>query len=150
MSIIKLNSGKNLEVYAATTETELELPLLAFSISAGFPSPALDFEEGSIDLNKYLIDKPLATYYGRVQGESMKDAGINDGDLLIIDKSIEPADGKIAVCYIDNEFTLKRLKVTKQGVWLMPENKKYPPIKVEEHNSLTIWGVVTYIINKPV
>ena len=79
----------------------------------------------------------------------MKNAGINDGDLLVIDKSIEPTDGKIAVCYLDGEFTLKRIKITPDGLWLIPENETYKSIKIEEENNLTIWGIVTYIIKKP-
>jgi len=78
----------------------------------------------------------------------MCNAGINDGDLVVIDKSIEPTDGKIAVCFIDGEFTLKRIKIDKTGLWLMPENEKYSPIKVEENNEFSIWGVVTFIIKK--
>lgn len=130
-------------------ETALELPLMPFSISAGFPSPALDFIDLSIDLNKHLIEHPSATYYGRVQGESMCDAGINDGDLLVIDKSVKPVHGKIAVCYLDGEFTLKRIKIERGELWLVPANERYQPIKIEEHNNLIIWGIVTYVIKKP-
>jgi len=144
----KFHEGPYLEIYSALTETELELPLISFDLSAGFPSPALDFIDISIDLNKHLIKRPSATYFGRVRGESMCNAGINDGDLVVIDRSIEPTDGKIAVCFIDGEFTLKRIKIDKTGLWLMPENDKYQPIKVEEHNEFAIWGVVTYIIKK--
>lgn len=150
MSLLKLHSGPQLEIFTPNTEVALELPLMPFPISAGFPSPALDFEDISIDLNKHLIEHPSATYYGRVQGDSMKNAGIFDGDLLIIDKSLEPKDGKIAVCYLDGEFTLKRLKVSKLGIWLMPENENYKAIKVEEESSLTIWGIVTYVIKKTI
>ena len=143
---LKLHASTTLDIYSALTETALELPLISSGISAGFPSPALDFIDLSIDLNKHLIKHPSATFYGRVKGESMKDAGIHDGHLLVIDKSIEPIDGKIAVCYIDGEFTLKRIKLNKKGLWLMPANEKYEPIKVEEHNDLKIWGVVTHVI----
>lgn len=149
MPILKLLKGKELEIFSAETENVLELPILPFQISAGFPSPALDFIDLSIDLNKQLIEHPSATFYGRVKGESMKNAGINDGDLLVIDKSIEPTDGKIAVCYLDGEFTLKRIKITPDGLWLMAENESYKSIKIEEGNNLTIWGIVTYIIKKP-
>lgn len=138
-----------LDIRCASFATELDLPLLPFDISAGFPSPAMDFLELSIDLNKHLIRQPSATYYGRVQGDSMKNAGIHDGDLLVIDKSIEPADGKIAVCCLDGEFTLKRIRLNKEGLWLMPENEAYLPIKVEEGSELVIWGIVTYVIKKP-
>jgi DNA polymerase V len=128
------------------TETELELPFVDEGISAGFPSPALDFVNLTIDLNKHLIKHPSATFYGRVKGQSLKNAGISDGDLLIIDRSLEPANGKIAVCYIDGEFTAKRIKRTKNELWLMPENDDYQAIKIEEENNLIIWGVVTHVI----
>ncbi len=143
------NNSNTVEIFSSDTEASLDLPFLPFDVSAGFPSPALDFVDVSIDLNKHLIEHPSATYYGRVQGESMKEAGIDSGDLIIIDKSIEPADGKIAVCYIDGEFTLKRIKLKKSGVWLMPENDKYKPLKVDESSNLEIWGIVTYVIKKP-
>jgi DNA polymerase V len=100
MSILKLHSSTTLDIYSALTECELELPIISGGISAGFPSPALDFIDLTIDLNKQLIKHPSATFYGRVKGQSMKDEGIGDGDLLIIDKSLNPIDGKIAVCFI--------------------------------------------------
>lgn len=139
----------SLTVHVSDTASELERPMLSSDISAGFPSPALDFIDLSIDLNRHLIKHPSATYYGRVQGESMSGAGIGDGDLLIIDRSIEVTDGRIAVCHIDGEFTLKRIRMGREGVWLMPENERYAPIKVSEEDGLTVWGVVTYIIKGP-
>ena len=145
MSALKLHDSEHLDIYSAQTATELELPLLP-GISAGFPSPAADFVDISIDLNRHLIKHPSATFFGRVKGLSMKDAGIDDGDLLIIDKSIEPTDGKIAVCFVDGEFTLKRIKIEKDEVWLMPANEKYKPIVITKDNDLRIWGVVTHII----
>ncbi|MDD4848355.1 MAG: translesion error-prone DNA polymerase V autoproteolytic subunit [Bacteroidales bacterium] len=138
----------SLNIFSTTVATALPLPMLSFGISAGFPSPALDFEDVTIDLNQQLIEHPAATYYGRVQGESMQGAGINDGDLLVIDKSIEPEDGKIAVCYLDGEFTLKRLKINKNNLMLMPENPKYKPIRIDPETNFTIWGIVTYVIKK--
>jgi DNA polymerase V len=143
---LKLHTGNVIDIYSALTETELEIPMVPGGISAGFPSPALDFIDLSIDLNKHLIKHPSATFYGRVKGESMKDAGIFDNDLLIIDKSLEPVNGKIAVCYIDGEFTLKRIKLENKEVWLMPANTEYKPIKIEEYNNLIIWGIVTHVI----
>jgi len=145
MSALKLHSSSNLDIYSSLSESELDLPVLQ-GISAGFPSPAMDFVDISIDLNRHLIKHPSATFYGRVKGESMKDAGINDGDLLIIDKSIKPIDNKIAVCFVDGEFTLKRIKIDPKGVWLLPANEKYKPIHITEENDLRIWGVVTYVI----
>lgn len=150
MKLLRLYRYPDLTIYTAIVNTTLERPMLPFGISAGFPSPALDFTEVSIDLNKQLIDHPSATFYGRVQGESMKNAGINDGDLLIIDKSITPEHGKIAVCYLNGEFTLKRICLKNGELWLMPENEAYTPIKVEEMNDFTVWGIVTYVIKKTV
>lgn len=146
MAKLKLHTGAVIDIYSALTETELEIPMIPGGISAGFPSPALDFIDLTIDLNKHLIKHPSATFYGRVKGESMKDAGIFDNDLLIIDKSLEPVNGKIAVCYIDGEFTLKRIKLENKEVWLMPANTEYKPIKIEEYNNLIIWGIVTHVI----
>lgn len=124
------------------------LPLLEGGVSAGFPSPAADFMDNRIDLNKYLIKKEATTFIAFAEGHSMEGAGIGHKDLLIIDKSIEPADGKIAVCVIDGEFTLKRLRVDKSGVWLMPEHEAYKPIRVTEFNQFEIWGIVTFSIQR--
>lgn len=146
MEPLQLHQSKIIDIYSALTETELELPYVEEGISAGFPSPALDFVDLTIDLNKHLIKHPSATFYGRVKGKSLKNAGIGDGDLLIIDRSLEPANGKIAVCYIDGEFTAKRIQKTKNELWLMPENEDYSPIKIEEDHNLIIWGIVTHVI----
>ena len=146
MPTLQLHASNLLDIYSALTETELKLPLVDSGISAGFPSPALDFVDLTIDLNLHLIKHPSSTFYGLVKGHSMKNIGINDGDLLVIDKSIEPIDNKIAVCYIDGEFTLKRIKLEKNQCWLIPENENYKTIKVTEENDFLIWGIVTYVI----
>lgn len=146
MAALKLHTSSTMDIYSALTETELELPLVSEGISAGFPSPALDFVDLTIDLNKHLIKHPSSTFYGRVKGQSMKDEGINDGDLLVIDKSLDPIDGKIAVCYIDGEFTIKRITLAKNMCWLMPANENYKPIKVTSDNDFLIWGIVTHVI----
>jgi len=146
MSSLKLHITSTLDIYSAMTETTLSLPLASDHISAGFPSPASDFTDRSIDLNKQLIQHPASTFFGRVKGQSMKDEGINDGDLLIIDKSLPPDDGKIAVCFIDGEFTVKRIKLDKDCCWLMPANDAYRPIKVTAENDFLIWGIVTHVI----
>lgn len=135
-----------IQIYRPALKSPMALPLANAGISAGFPSPADDFLDLSIDLNKELIKHPYATFYGRVSGDSMTGAGLDDGDLLIIDKSLEPKDGKIAVCFIDGEFTVKRIKLDKDSLWLMPENPKYRPLKVTEDNAFVIWGVVTSVI----
>jgi len=117
-------------------------------LSAGFPSPADDFKELRISIDQEVVRNEEATFYARVSGESMQGAGLDDGDLLVIDRSMEPKNGKIAVCCIDGEFTVKRLKVVEDGVFLIPENPKYQPIKVTEENELIIWGIVTYVVKK--
>lgn len=143
---LKLHSNKTINIFSALTDTALDLPIITEGISAGFPSPALDFVDLTIDLNKHLIKHPSATFYGRVKGSSLKNAGIDDGDLLIIDRSLEPTNGKIAICYIDGEFTAKRISVKKNELWLMPENDRYKPIKIEKENDFLIWGIVTHVI----
>ena len=115
-------------------------------VSAGFPSPADDFKETRISLDKVAVKNEAATFYARVDGQSMIGAGLDDGDLLVIDRSLEPQDGKIAVCLIDGDFTVKRLKVEKNCIWLMAENKRYKPILVTEENELMIWGIVTHVL----
>ena len=117
-------------------------------ISAGFPSPAEDFKQERLSLDNELIKNKEATFFARVSGQSMIDAGLNDNDLLVIDRSLSPVHNKIAVCFLDGEFTVKRLKVEKDEVWLQPENKNYQPIKITEENDFVIWGIVTNVIKK--
>ena len=117
-------------------------------ISAGFPSPAEDFKQERLSLDDELIKNKEATFFARVSGQSMIDAGLSDNDLLVIDRSLSPAHNKIAVCFLDGEFTVKRLKVEKDEVWLQPENKNYQPIKITEENDFVIWGIVTNVIKK--
>lgn len=117
-------------------------------IKAGFPSPAADFEENKISLDKIVVKNKETTFYAKASGNSMTGAGIDDGDILVIDRSIEPINNKIAVCLIDGEFTVKRIKIEGEQVFLMPENSNYKPIKIELHNEFVVWGIVTYVIKK--
>lgn len=141
-----LRTDPQVAIFSASVETELAIPCLNYGISAGFPSPAQDFIDVAIDLNRDLIRNPSSTFFGRVRGDSMIDAGIENGDLLIIDKSLTPQDGKIAVCCIDGEFTIKRIRLEKDCCWLMPANANYRPIKVTEDNEFLIWGIVIHVI----
>ena len=118
------------------------------SVSAGFPSPATDYMEEELDLNKLLIRNPDATFFVRVSGESMIDAGIFDGDLLIIDRSLVAKSGSIVLAIVEDEFTVKRLQVTHHKTILMPENKTYQPLDVTNNESFRIWGVVSSSIHK--
>lgn len=117
-------------------------------ISAGFPSPADDFRETRISLDEELIKNKEATFFAKVSGQSMIGAGLDDNDLLVIDRSISPTNNKIAVCFLDGEFTVKRLRVEGEEVWLQPENPEYPIIKITQENNFVIWGIVTSVIKK--
>lgn len=145
---MSIKKNQKLSFYKPDYESELRIPFIPDGVSAGFPSPAADFTENNIDLNKELSENPLATFYIKVKGNSMIDAGIENEDVLIVDRSIEPQDNKIAICFIDGEFTVKRIKLEKDCLYLMPENSNYTPIKVTEENQLIIWGIVTYVIKK--
>lgn len=145
---MSIDKNKKIIFFSPNFESKIQIPLIQDGVSAGFPSPAQDFMENSIDLNKELSENPLATFYIRVSGNSMVDAGIDDKDVLVVDRSLEAADKKVAICFIDGEFTVKRLKLTEDSLYLMPENKSYEPIKISEENNFIIWGIVTYVIKK--
>ena len=144
----KREPSGGLHFYTPDPEEATEQWLAEEGVSAGFPSPADDFKEVRISLDKTLIKNKEATFYARVDGESMIEAWLDDGDLLVIDRSLEPKDGKIAVCFIDGEFTVKRLQVTKDGVFLLPANPAYDPIEITESNNFQIWGIVTHVIKR--
>ena len=141
-----VHTSNNLDIYSTSTATTMDVPIIESGISAGFPSPADDFLDASIDLNKAFIKHPATTFCGRVKGNSMKDLGIHNGDLMIIDKSLEPKNGAVAVCYIDGEFTVKKIKIESDCCWLIPANENYSPIKVTPDNEFIIWGIVTHVI----
>lgn len=130
------------------TENAKEIPFIIDGIKAGFPSPAADFDETKISIDQLVIKNEAATFYAKASGHSMIGAGIDDGDILVIDRSIEPTDNKIAVCFIDGDFTIKRIKIEEDCIYLQPENPKFQPIKVTEDNDLIIWGIVTYVVKK--
>ena len=125
--------------------SRLALPVFASRISAGFPSPADDHIEGKLDLNRHLVRRPAATFFIRAQGESMKDAGIFDGDLLIVDRGIVPRAGDIVIAVLHGELTVKRLAMTEAGSILSAENPAYPDIRPGEAGC-ELWGVVTFSI----
>ena len=146
LHVVHHHGQSALEIFPPDLSRNLDLPFVNQGISAGFPSPADDFLDIKIDLNREFIKNPNSTFYARVRGRSMVGAGLNDGDLLIIDKSLEPENNKIAVCFVDGEFTVKRIKKEKDTVWLIPENEEYPPIKLTADNEFVIWGMVTTVI----
>lgn len=137
--------SKNIELFIAQ-ESDLTLPYVG-GIRAGFPSPADDYDFERIDLNKILIKEPEATFYARVRGRSMN-SDFQEGDLLVIDRSLEWSNNRIALCIVDGEFTLKRLRKEGKRFFLVPSNSEFPVIEVNNDNEVRLWGVVTYSIRE--
>ena len=126
----------------------LSLPLYSSKVPAGFPSPADDHMEGKLDLNTHLIKHPTATFFVKASGDSMIGAGIHDGDILVVDRSLEPRQSRIVIAAVDGQLTVKRLKKKGKKIFLVPENKKFRPIELNENNDVKVWGVVTSVIHK--
>lgn len=148
--INKKSSKKNTQVqaiYAADLANHAAFPLYLASVSAGFPSPAEDYLEGQLDLNKYLISHPAATYFVRVTGDSMIEAGIHSGDLLLVDRSLEPQDKNVVIANVNGELTVKRIQIRGGKITLVPENKKFAPQPISPDSDLQIWGVVKHVIH---
>ena len=141
------NDIKLLNLSSINNQLSIKLPLYSCKISAGFPSPADDHLEKSLDLNSYLIKHPSATFFVRVNGDSMIDAGINDNDILIVDRSLKPSHGKIVIAVVDGQMTVKRLYKRSGKLILMPENKNFKPIEITESMSIEIWGIVITAIH---
>lgn len=139
---------KPLRIYRPETDAPLEIPLTGSTVHAGFPSPADDFSEGSLDLNRLVVRHPEATFFARVEGDSMRDEGIVDGDILVVDKAVEPYDGCLAIAFIDGEFTLKRLRIEAQRILLVPANPKYKPLEIRPGDDFAVWGVVRWIVKQ--
>ena len=139
-----------LQIYSADLATILELPFVDAGIKAGFPSPAQDYLTDSIDLNRDIIKHKESTFYGRVDGDSMKDAGMGDGDIIVVDKALEARDGDFVVAFLDGDYTIKEFRKDKSGDfgWLVAHDRVYSPIKVTAENNFIIWGVVTFTIKK--
>ena len=126
--------------------TRRALPLFMTSVSAGFPSPAENYIEGRLDINRYLVKHPVATFYVRVAGDSMTGAGIHPGTILVVDRAVEAEDGDIVIARINDELCVKRLRVRQGRIWLMPENDRFQPIEVIESMDFEVWGRVMHAI----
>ena len=137
-----------LKIYQPDTATDREIPVAGSGVHAGFPSPAEDHIEGRLDLNKLAVTHPDATFFARVEGDSMKDDCIEDGDLLVIDKSLKPEDGNVVVSYLDGEFTLKSIQIKKGKIYIVPANEKYKVLEVSDDTDFRVWGVVRYVLKK--
>ena len=148
MQVNRINGiTKVTAVYRPDPSTRHKRPLFLIPVSAGFPSPAEDYIEGNLDLNKYFIKHPAATFFVKVTGSSMIDAGIHDGDILIVDRSVKPADKKVIIAVVNGELTVRRIRVTRDKVVLISENKDYKPLQVEKEMDFEVWGVVTNVIH---
>jgi len=139
-----------LKIFSADLSSSLPLPHAFNPVVGGFPSPAEGYFEGSIDLNRKLVNHPATTFYAHVQGDSMRGRGIEDGDLVVVDKSLEPQEGDIVVAFIDGEFTMKTIHLEEDGksVTLLPANPEFKPIHITPEEDFVVWGVVTYTIKK--
>lgn len=135
-----------LKIFRPEKAEPLELPMAESGVHAGFPSPADDFLEGSLDLNRLVIRHPEATFFARVEGDSMQGEGIDEGDLLVVDKAVEPYDHCLAVVYVDGEFTLKRVRIEPHRILLVPANPKYRTLEISSDNEFAVWGVVKWIL----
>ncbi len=134
-------------IYMPDLSTKYRQSLFEAKVSAGFPSPAADYEEDKLDLNKYLIKHPAATFFVRVTGYSMMGAGIYSGDLLVVDRSLEPRDKSVVIAVIDGELTVKRIRIGKKKITLEPENENYSVQQITEDTDFQVWGVVTNVIH---
>jgi DNA polymerase V len=145
---MKIKMGANLKELGAIYQSSLSLPLFSSRVQAGFPSPADDHMETTLDLNQHLIPHPAATFFVRASGESMINAGINNEDILVVDRSLEPRHGDIIIAALNGELTVKRLQIKGKMVTLKPENPDYPLIEITEDIDFLIWGVVTSVVHQ--
>ena len=139
---------KILKIFQPETDSPARIPLAESPVHAGFPSPAEDFLEGSLDLNNLVIKHPEARFFARVEGDSMQDEGIAEGDILVVDKAIEPFDGCLAVAYVEGEFTLKRVRMEPDRILLVPANPRYKIIEIAAGQDFAVWGVVRWIVKQ--
>ena len=134
-------------VYKPERSTKRRQPMFTAMVPAGFPSPAADYEEGKLDLNEHLIRNPAATFFVRVTGDSMVRAGIHNGDMLVVDRSIEARDKNVVIAVINGELTVKRIRISKNKLTLEPENENYQSQEINEEMEFEVWGVVTNVIH---
>jgi len=145
---MKQGPNSHVEVFRIAESILHEMPLVLTKIQAGFPSPAEDYLEERLSLDKELIRNRSATFFARVTGNSMINSGISDGDLVVVDRALDPKADSVLLCVMDGEFTLKKVKKIGNTLYMIPENPDYPPIKVSDDSDFRVWGVVTYSIKR--
>ena len=146
---MKLKSDGSIKsIHEAGTGTEASCPVIGIPVPAGFPSPATDYIEGSLDLNDYVVKHKASTFFLRVEGLSMTGAGIFPDDVLVVDKALEPTNNRIVIAVLDGELTVKRLRIEPDCYLLLPENDDFQPIRITEESDFNVWGVVTFVVHK--
>ena len=148
MKLKFLNNNDNLSFYAMENSNLNKVPMYGDSVSAGFPSPAEDYLDLDLNLHDYLVQNPAATFCVRANGDSMINANIKSGDVMVVDRALDPTNNSIVLAVLDGEFTVKRIKKSSDELYLMPANENYQPVKVTSDIDFQIWGVVTFIIHK--
>jgi DNA polymerase V len=138
---------KEQDIYTPDLSTRCQQSLFDGLVPAGFPSPATDYEENKLDLNRHLIRNSAATFFVRAAGDSMIGAGIHTGDLLIVDRSLEPKDKNVVIAVVNGELTVKRIRIQKKKIALEPENENYPVRQIEADTEFEVWGVVTNVVH---
>lgn len=136
------------KIWGFEARTALEIPLFTEGVSAGFPSPADDFIDKTLDLNEFLVTHPAATFFVRVEGTSMIEAGIHPGDILIVDRAMEPKSGNVVIATLNGDFVVKRFRRSRGKSYLLAENPAFTPIEITDTMHVEVWGVVTYVIHK--
>ena len=150
MKLKHLKHTDVLDIYVLEESVLADIPIFTNSVQAGFPSPAEDYMDLDLNLQDHLIQNPSATFCVRAVGESMKNAGIKSGDIMLVDKSLTPKNRSIVLAVIDGEFTIKRVNVSEKELYLIPENENFSPIKITQEMDFQVWGIVTYIIHKAI
>ena len=150
MKLKHLKNTTHFNFYSVDETAFEKIPLFEGSVSAGFPSPADDYMDMDLDLHDHLVQNPSSTFCVKAIGESMKDAGIESGDVMIVDRSLEPKNRSIVLAVINGEFTVKRVNLSDNELYLMPENNSFTPIKITLEMDFQIWGIVTFIIHKAI
>ena len=148
MNLKHLKQTDVLDIFCIEKNVFTDIPIFTNSVQAGIPSPAEDYMDLDLNLQDHLVQNPSATFCVRAVGESMNDAGIQSGDIMLVDKSLIPKNRSIVLAVIDGEFTIKRVNVSDKELYLIPENDNFPPIKITKEMDFQVWGVVTYIIHK--